>query len=53
MMSGHSSQRRQQEDLVAVLVYVIVSAEAQWRHQGTQILDALKTDDAVDTQKQS
>ena len=53
MMSGHNSQWRQQEDLVAVLVYVIVSAEAQGRLQATQILDALKTDDAVDTQKQS
>ena len=31
MMSGHNSQRRQQEDLVAVLVYIMVSAEAQWR----------------------
>ena len=29
--SGHNSQRRQQEDLVAVLVYIMVSAEAQWR----------------------
>ena len=28
MMSGHDSQRRQQEDLVAVLVYIMVSAEA-------------------------
>ena len=32
MMSGHNSQWRQQEDLVAVLVYIMVSAEAQWRH---------------------
>ena len=31
MMSGHNSQWRQQEDLVAVLVYIMVSAEAQWR----------------------
>ena len=31
MMLGHDSQRRQQEDLVAVLVYIMVSAEAQWR----------------------
>ena len=29
--SGHNSQRRQPEDLVAVLVYIMVSAEAQWR----------------------
>ena len=28
--SGHNSQRRQPEDLVAVLV-IMVSAEAQWR----------------------
>ena len=58
-MSGHNSQRRQPEDLVAVLVYIMVSAEAQWRHtervfarrrlQGKQIFDALNSDDGVDT----
>ena len=54
--SGHNSQRRQPEDLVAVLVFIMVSADAQWssqkesfarrRLQGRQIFDS---DDGVDT----
>ena len=57
--SGHNSQRRQQEDLLAVLVYIMVRAEAQGRLseesfarrrlQRKHIFDALKRDDGVDT----
>ena len=49
--SGHDSQRRQQEDLLAVLVYIVVRAVAQCRLteesfarrklQRKQIFDAL------------
>ena len=56
---GHNSQRRQQEDLLAVLVYIMVRAEAKWRLteesfarrrlQLKHIFDALKRDDGVDT----